>query len=127
MSLDDRNAALEEKLEHNPIDEQITALVKAGNRLKLVVIGLAVLTVFVAVIAIQARQAATKAENAQTAVIARCEATNEARVKNRDIWNYVLEVSNRPNLTPEQQTERNKFVMKLDDTFKPTDCQAVKK
>ena len=127
MSLDDRNAALDEALEHNPIDKQIAALVKAGNRLKFIVIGLAFLTVFVAVIAIQARQAATKAENAQTAVIARCEATNEARIKNRDIWNYVLELSNRPNLTPQQLADRDKFVAKLDDTFKPTDCKAVKK
>lgn len=132
MSLDTRNAELEEKLEVNPIDEQIAALARSDASRKRQVRWLAVslaldvlLTIGFGYATLRANNAASKAETTQHSIVRNCETTNESRAKNREIWDYIVQISERPNLTPEQQKTRDDFIMKLNDTFAPRDCSKV--
>ena len=131
-SLEQRNKALDERLEKNPISESIAVLEKAAKKQQRTNKLLALSIVFDIILSFgltygwhQNHQLASRAESNKSALIRSCETSNEARAKNREIWNYVLEISNRPNQTPEQQKTRDDFIMKLDDTFAPRNCNEI--
>lgn len=127
MSLDERNAQLEHKLEENPIDRQIAVLVKADKRRKLQIIVLAMLTIGLVFVSVRTSQIASQAESNRAALMARCNSTNEARAKNKQLWDYLIEQGKDQPRTPEAQKFFDKFVALKDQTFAPTDCsQAVK-
>ncbi len=132
-SLDVRNAELEKKLEKNPIDEQIATIAKDVHRGKRnqVILALSILldlllTVGFGYLAIQSSATASRAESNETALIARCEETNKARVKNAALWNYLIDQSEPAPRTPEQQKFRDDFITLKNETFAPTDCSKLK-
>lgn len=125
MSLDTRNAVLDEKLEHNPIDDQIQALVRADRQRKWQLLFLALIIVALAYGWRQNHRLALQAESNTNAIMARCESTNEARVKNARLWNYLIEQSQNVPRTPEQQKFRDDFIALKNDTFAPTDCSKI--
>lgn len=132
MSLDDRNAKLEEKLEHNPIDEQIAALIKADARRKrqifLIILSLVfdlILSLFLAFGWHTNHNLAIRAETNRDAIIRGCEISNDSRAKNKQLWAYILQLpsSDGQPRTPEQQKRVDDFKMFVDDTFAPRNCQ----
>jgi hypothetical protein len=125
MSLDNRNAELEQRLKDNPIDEQIAVLARAGKRLKLIVMMLAVLTAGLGLVTVQTYRLADRAEKTDIALVRDCESRNESRASNREIWNYIIQVTNRPDQNSAQKKIRNDFIDKLDRTFAPKDCSKV--
>lgn len=127
MSLDDRNAELEEKLVKNPIDEQVATLVRADKRRKFQIAALAVLTIGLILLSIRTTQIAGQAESNRAAIVARCVATNEARAKNEKLWDYLIEQGKNQPRTPEQQMFFDNFVKLKTDTFAPTDCSKIDK
>jgi len=129
MSLDTRNEELDKALESNPIDEQILALARSDKSRKRQIRWLAVslmldvlLTIGFGFNAIRANNAANKAETIESAIVARCEATNEARAKNEKLWDYLVEQSEKQPRTPEQQKFRDEFITLKNETFAPSDC-----
>lgn len=127
MSLDDRNAELEQKLENNPVDEQIAALVRADRQRKWQVIVLALIIAALVYGWYQNHQLAVQAESNTAAIMARCEATNEARAKNARLWDYLIDQSKNQPRDAERQKFFDDFVALKTDTFAPTDCTVVKK
>lgn len=127
MSLDKRNEELEKRLEHNPVDEQIAALVRADKRRKFQITALALLTVGLIFLSVRTTQIAGQAESNRAAIVARCVATNEARAKNEKLWDYLIDQGKNQPRTKEQQMFFDNFVKLKDDTFAPTDCSKVDK
>lgn len=126
MSLDDRNAALNEALEENPVDEQVAALVKGYNLLKLAFIFLACLTIITGLAAAVSYNSSQKAERAKDAVVSRCEETNKARAKNAKLWDYLIDQSKNQPRDAEKQKFFDDFVTLKNETFAPTGCSQLK-
>lgn len=124
MSLDDRNAELEHKLEENPIDNQIAVLVRADRRRKWQVLALTVIIAVLTVVAFKTFQLARLAQSNREAVVASCETSNEARKNNTILWDFILKQPSEKPLTAEQQRVRNDFIDLKNKTFAPRDCQA---
>lgn len=90
------------------------------------------LGVALAFVAVDARQASQRAEDASS--LARrntenarltCEAGNEARRLQIQLWTYVLDLSSsRPNLTVGQRQQIAQFRRYLATTYAPRDCDA---
>lgn len=132
MSLDDRNAELDHKLEQNPIDEQIAALFKADRRRKSQIVLLTVsimldvfLTFAFGYVSIRTAQLARQAESNEAAIVARCETTNESRARNEKLWDYLVDQSKNQQRTPEQQKFFDNFTILKDQTFAPSDCSKL--
>jgi hypothetical protein len=131
MSLDDRNAELERKLEANPIDDQIAALFRADGRRKFEVRILAVsllldvfLTIGFGYVTIQTRELAAQAESNKVALVRNCETANDSRRNNLILWDYLLALPTPPGSTLEQQKTRDGFKAFVEKTFAPRNCQA---
>jgi len=131
MSLDDRNAELDKKLEENPIDEIVGSLVRADRRRKGQVRWLALslaldvlLTLAFGWVTIQTHRISTKAESNQNAIARSCETSNEARKNNLVLWDYILEIPPVQPLTAEQLQQRDQFKVFVQKTFAQRDCQA---
>lgn len=132
MSLDDRNKELEEKLQANPIDSQIATLVMADRRRKDQIRLLAfsilldvLLTFGFGYMTLRTNHLASLAESNKSALIARCESTNDARAKNEKLWDYLINQGKDQPRTPEQQKFFNDFVTLKTETFAPTDCSKI--
>lgn len=133
MSLDDRNAELEKKLQQNPIDEAVAALVRADKRRKSQILLLfisitfdLVLSVFLAFGWQSNHRLAVQADTNKAAIIRNCETANESRKNNREIWNFVLDLTANTPRDAEASQTRDRFVAKLDETFAPRDCNSLK-
>lgn len=124
MSLDDRNAELEHKLEENPIDNQIEVLVRADRRRKWHLVALSIVTIGMIIVSFKTFQLVKLAQSNKDAVIASCETSNEARRNNTVLWDFILKQPPQKPLTKEQQTVRNNFIDLKNKTFAPRDCQA---
>ncbi len=131
MSLDTRNAALNEELEKNPIDVQVEALARADKRQSRQVILLSItvafdvlLTIGFGYITIRTHQLANQAETNQTALVRNCETANASRKNNQVLWDYILAIPTPNAPTVEQQKNRDDFKAFVDKTFAPRDCQA---
>lgn len=135
MSLDDRNAELNKKLEHNPVDEAVAALIKADQRRRgqilLLFISIAfdlILSIFLAFGWQANHQLALRAESNHDAIVRSCETSNEARAKNKELWTYILSLppsNDGKASTPEQQKRVEDFKAFLDDTFKIRNCNNI--
>lgn len=130
MSLDDRNAELEEKLEHNPIDEQIAALARSDKSRKRQVRWLAIslaldvlLTIGFGYTTLQANEAAKKAETNEVAIVRNCETANQSRKDQRELWGYVISLTPIEPRTEAQTNRVNQFSDFVDKTFAQRDCQ----
>ncbi len=121
-TLDDRNAQLDEKLEHNPIDEQIAVLFKADRRRRIQVALLAVLTFGMVFITVRTSQIASQAESNEAAIIARCESTNDSRKKATKLWDFIIDQSKDVPRDAKKQKVFDDFVALKEETYKPTDC-----
>lgn len=136
MSLDDRNAVLEQKLEHNPIDESIASLVAADQRrrrhVRILAISLALdvlLTIGFGYITARTHSLAAQAESNHQSLVRNCETGNEARTKNKQLWTYILSLppsNDGQASTPEQQRRVDDFKKFLDETFALRDCNNIK-
>lgn len=126
-TLDDRNAQLDEKLEHNPIDQQIQALFRADRRRRIQLIFLAALSFGLVFVTIRTSQIAGQAESNEAALAARCDITNQARAKNERLWDFIIDQSKNVPRDAEKQKTFDEFVALKNETFAPTDCtQPVK-
>lgn len=132
MNLEQRNADLDKKLKDTDIPQAIDTLIKDAKRRKrhvrLLAISLALdvlLTVAFGYISIRTADLASKADSNRAALVRSCETANQSRSDNREIWDYVLELSQRPSTTPAEQETRDKFVAKVNETFKPRNCSEV--
>lgn len=131
MSLAERADELDKKLEQNPIDQSIAALVKADNRRRRQVMLLAVslalefvLTIGLTFLSFQTNHIAQLAQNNKEAVILNCETANDSREAQRKLWAYVIALPPQQTRTPEQQQRVEEFQVFVDKTFKPRDCQS---
>lgn len=133
MSLDTRNAELEEKLEHNPIDENIQTLIRADKRRKAQVTLLAIsifiellLSVALAYGWSQNHKLAIQAESNHMAILRNCETSNEARANNKQLWDYLLTQTPSQPPTAEQEKRIADFEAFVNKTFAPRDCSSLK-
>lgn len=131
MSLDDRNAELNEKLEQNPIDSQIAALIKADARRKsqvrllFICFGLLIaLSVVLGYVSWKTNQIARVAQSNRAAVIANCEVANQSRDDQRQLWSYVISLTPERPRTDEQQERTDDFEAYVNKTFAHRDCMA---
>lgn len=92
--------------------------------LSAVVCALAIITAFVASDAHNASNAAHR--NRQTAISA-CQAANDSRAQNRQLWLYVVQLVTAANAhpTPAQANAIKLFKDKIDATFAQRDCDAA--
>lgn len=107
---------------------------KTTVRLLAVVLALVVLLgVGLALVAVDARQASTRAEhatsvanhNADTLRLT-CEIGNESRATQRQLWTYVLDVSTQgQTLNPAQRRQVMQFRAYVARTFAPRDCDSA--
>lgn len=128
MNLAQRNAKLEEKLKDSDLPKAVTILVKDARKRKrnekILAISLALdilLSVGLAIGYRQNHQLAVKAETTQNAVIRSCENSNDARKNNREIWDYIIELTAKAPPTPERDT----FIKKINDTYQLRDCTKI--
>lgn len=132
MNLDERNAALNKKIQSTDLSEAVATLVKDAHKRKKQVRLLAVsicldllLTVGLGFISIETHGIATKSESNQAALLKSCETTNDARASNKVLWDYLLNLPT-PNVPTLQQKEvRDQFSTFVDKTFAPRDCSSV--
>lgn len=137
MSLDQRNADLEKRLEHNPIDQSVAVLIKDAKRRsrQILVLGISltidvILTVGFAFLSIQARDTAMDVQRSKDTIVNNCKVGNEFRATQAALWDHILNLQSISNdLTPEQQVQRDKtlaeFRKYLDTTFAPRDCSKI--
>lgn len=137
-TLDQRSDELDHKLEDNPIDKSIEAIIKADKQrhfqVKILFMSIALQTLLLiglGFLSIQARNLAEQTANSQAAVIESCRAGNEFRATEASLWARILDSQpvSSPNRTPEQQALRDKtiedFRQYLTTTFAPRDCDAL--
>lgn len=134
MSLDERNAHLEEVLEHNPIDEQIAALTRADKQRKRQIFLIALSLMFDLILSLLLawgwhtnHNLAIRAESNRDAIRRNCETSNESRAKNKQLWTYILSLppsNNGEQSTPDQQKRVDDFKVFLNDTFAQRNCEA---
>lgn len=117
--------------------DEITALRRYGRRNRSFVIVDVVLTVLLAAVGLVSAHAASQSSAAQatatqnrTAQIVTCQASNQARAQNEQLWTYTLTLFKpKPGQTPQQQ-ERAAVALaalhaKVEQTFAPRDCTAL--
>lgn len=129
MNLDQRNSQLEERLKDSDLSKAVEVLVKDAKKRKrnekILAISIlldVLLTLGLGLVSIQTHRIAVKADTNRNALIRTCESGNEARKNNREIWDYVLEIT--ANAPPNAQ--REKFISKVNATFAPRDCSSIK-
>lgn len=142
MSQPDEEATLAaaERLQNSMdgLSDEIRGLQTYGQRNRHYIWGLGVslvldiiLSVAVAVIAVQANSASTQASNAssqanrnqQTQQVT-CKATNDAREANRNLWTYIINVTEQSNADapPAQKAQIEKLRDFVEQVFAARDC-----
>lgn len=136
-SLDERADDLDEKLKENSIDESISILVRDAKRRRRQIIALTIslvldilLTIGLASLAIQARDASVAIQKSQNSIVAGCKVGNDFRQTESNLWTHILSIQPiYQTLTPAQQAQRDKVVSDfqtyLKTTFAPRDCSNV--
>lgn len=134
MSLDERNEALNKKLDATELPRAVDTLIKDADRRKKQVRLLAfsialdfVLTIGLSFLSIQTHGIAGRSESNEQAIVRSCEANNESRAKNKIIWSYLLSQPQTQPVPPDQQAQRDRFSKLVNDTFAPRDCNNVVK
>lgn len=131
MSLDERNAELEKKLEVNPIDEQIATLTAADSRrrgqVRLLAISLVLdllLTIGFGFVTVRTNRLANQAENNRDSILRNCITANESRANNKKLWDYLfVQTASNPR-TPQQAEAIAEFRDFVNETFAPRDCHS---
>ncbi len=131
MSLDDRNQALNDELERNPIDVQVEALAQADKRQRRQVLILAftvafdvLLTIGFGFITLRTHELANLAETNKTALIRNCETANDSRKNQRELWAYVIKLTPIQPRTDEQTARANDLQAFVNKTFAERNCSA---
>lgn len=131
MSLDDRNAELEKKLEISPVEKNIEVLVRDAAKRKRQVRLLAaslvfdlLLTVGLATISLKTNETAHLAQSNRDAVLANCETSNDSRKNNRALWDFAFALTPTQPPTEEQKAQTALFKEFVAKTFAERDCQA---
>lgn len=124
MSLDERNATLDQKLVENPIDTQIATLIRADKRRRFHLIALTLMALALAFGWWQNHNLAITAESNHNAIIRSCENSNEARKNNAVLWDFLLAQQPIQPQTAEQTAFRQEFIALKEKTFAQRDCQA---
>jgi hypothetical protein len=119
---------------------EMGALRRYGQRNRRLIWGLAVsllldvlLSVAVFFVAVQATEASNRATLATSeAALNRqsqlnsCEAANQARAVSIQLWNYVLDLSEKNNPAPDKQMQIDQFRSYIQDAYSPRDCTPPK-
>lgn len=84
-----------------------------------------VLTVVVAVVAVEVNHASDKAAQVHSQQVATCLSTNEGRKLNVQLWDYVLSIPPSRPRTEEQDKRIADFRVFLHKTFAPRDCSRI--
>lgn len=131
MSLEERANTLDEKLKHNPIDQNVEALIigarrqRRATRLLTISIILEFLLIGgLAVVSYRTTQLTQLAQNNKDAVLLNCETANDSRSNQRTLWGYVLSLTPIQPRTTEQQARVEEFSKFVDKTFAQRDCEA---
>lgn len=113
----------------NELTGQLAATVRYGHRNRHLIVGLAVslvvdvaLTVALAVVAVQARDATDAAARVHDRQVATCESGNDARAAQIQLWNYLLSVPPVRPLTAEQKQQITQFRAYVHRVFAARDC-----
>lgn len=129
MSLDDRNKALNDELERNPVDVQVEALAKADKRQQKQVAILAftvafdvLLTIGFGFITWRTHELSSLADTNQEAIVRNCETANESRKNQRELWAYVIQLTPIQPRTEEQSNRAADLQTFVNETFAPRDC-----
>ena len=109
------------------VSKRIEAVAERERRTRLLAVGMLgsfvldiVLTVIVTVLSVNALSQASAVHQAQ---LAACASSNQIRVEQIMLWNYVVQLSSHsPNSDPAALAKFEAFVKK---TFKPVDCAKV--
>lgn len=133
MSLNSRNDELNEKLDGTDLPKAVQVLVKDAKKRKRQVRLLAIsitldiiLTLGLAFLSLQTRELAAKAENNHNAIVRNCETSNDARSRNKELWDFAFNLPATSVPTAQQQDNIDKFKAKVDDTFTLRDCSQIK-
>lgn len=121
----------------NAVEDRLSGLAAFGHRNRRMIWGLIVsitldliLTVIVAVFAVEAHDASASATQTRNATIVSCQATNVARAQNEQLWTFVLGLVGvpHPGETAAQKEQGAKTLAALraqvDKTFSPRNCQS---
>jgi hypothetical protein len=89
-----------------------------------------ILTVVVALLAVQARNASATANETRAASVAACQSTNVARAENEQLWDYVLTLfAPRPGETAAEAARGEQALASLrahvTQTFEPRNCEQL--
>lgn len=133
MSLDDRNAALNQRIKETDLPSAVAVLINDAKRRKLQVRWLAIsilldvlLTFAFGFVSVKTHQIATAADSNHQAIVRNCETSNEARANNKQIWGFLLAVQTPQVPTLQQAQTRQQFQQLVDKTFAPRDCTQIK-
>lgn len=133
MGLDERNKALDEKLEGGSLNQAVETLVRDAKKVRrnqrILALSIALdvfLTFALAGMSLVTHSIATKAETTQATLLKTCQVTNESRANNAVLWDYLIDQSKNQPRTPDQQKFFDDFVELKKKTFAPRDCSQVK-
>lgn len=110
---------------------EMAALRQRGKRNRNWIVGLAVsltldiiLSVVVAVVAVQASQANDLAHQNRQSQVATCDAGNQARAVSVSLWNYVLDLSSKDpeNQSPQRKQQIEQFRSYMQGAYAQRDC-----
>jgi hypothetical protein len=114
------------------LNAQVDAQESYGHRNRRMIWGLvaalfliAVLTVAVAMVAVQADHASGKATQVRTQQISACVSSNEVRANNKRLWDYLFSLPPTKPRTTEQDTQIQNFRAFVNKTFAPRDCSKI--
>lgn len=132
MSLDERNAELDEKLKENPIDEAIAVLFKQAkrnkNNIRLLALSFTLslfITFGLGYLGFTTFKLVKQADTNTNALVRNCNTTNEARANNKQLWDYLLSAEPIEPRTPQEQAQIDDFEQLVNRTFAPRDCTKV--
>ncbi len=127
-----RQAADRLSISMQGLREEIVGLRSYGERNRRLIWGLLVslaldliLSIVVAVVAVQAAETSSAASQNRQMQISSCEAGNQARMVSTQLWNYVLDLSERNIQTPEQRQRIAEFRQYMTTSLAPRDCSVV--
>lgn len=119
---------LNQKLEEVPFDQVLKQYTRQRSLLKLLlalVVALFLVVAVLGVVTMQVRRNSHDIATAQDIVVANCEAGNEFRKGERELWGFIFEAPTATPRTPEQQKQFDDFKAIVDRIFAPRDCSAL--
>lgn len=84
-----------------------------------------ILTAAISVVAVKTNEANAKANETHNQQVATCLLSNEARAKNRQLWDYILKIPPTQPQTEQQKVRVAEFRDFMNGTFAPRDCSKI--